>query len=154
MTIAQRLTSVGVALSIGFGAIVAPGAAMASEEGKKNTALGIGAAAAALLLTQKNKLPGIVAAAGAAYAYKKYDDDVRSRHRRENDYGYDYRRDDRYNNKYENNYRYNRDNYDRNDRYNRDNYDSNYRYNSDYRNRRDGDGPDCVDRSYRRSSRR
>jgi hypothetical protein len=103
----------------------------------------------------------VVAAAGAAYAYKKYDDDVRSRHRRENDYGYDYRRNDRYNrDNYDGNYRYDRDNYDNNYRNNRENYDSSYRYNrngrdnsyqSGYRNR---DDVDCRDQDGRRRGRR
>jgi len=124
MTISLRLTSLALAVSIGCGAIVAPGAAMASEEGKKNTAIGIAAAAAALLLTQRNKLPGVVAAAGAAYAYKKYDDDVRARHRQD-DYGYGNRRDDRDHN----------DRYDRNS--DRDRSHSDDRDHSDYRYKAD-----------------
>lgn len=65
-----------------------PGAARASEEGRRNTALGLGAASVALLLSQKNKLAGIVTGLGAAYAYKRYDDQIRGRHRRAREYGY------------------------------------------------------------------
>lgn len=64
-------------------ALIAPFAAQASEEGKRNTTYGLGAAAAALLLTQKNKLPGLLAAGGTAYAYSQYQNDINKRHRRE-----------------------------------------------------------------------
>jgi len=60
-----------------------PISARASEEGKRNTTLGLGAAAAALLLTQKNKLPGLLAAGGAVYAYTQYQNDINKRHQRE-----------------------------------------------------------------------
>ena len=51
----------------------------ASEEGRRNTALGLGAAAAYLLLTKRDKVPGLVAAGAAAYAYKRYDDAFREK---------------------------------------------------------------------------
>lgn len=107
----NRLTAWGLALTLGAGIVATPIAARASEEGQRNTALGLSAAAAALLLTQKNKLPGIIAGAGAAYAWKKNQDSIEARHRREREWGYDRR--------------------DRNDYRNRDN--SNYRDNSSYR---------------------
>lgn len=91
-----RVTALAITTTLGV-SLLAPLAAQASEEGKRNTTLGLAAAAAALLLTQKNKLPGVVAAAGAAYAYTQYDASVRNRHRRERNYGYDdyrYRRGD------------------------------------------------------------
>ena len=121
-----RFTAVALAAAFGIGIMSAPIAARASEEGKRNTAIALGAAAAGLLLTQKNKLHGLVAAGAAAYAYKQYDDSVKDRHRREREYGYD-----RYNDRYSN-----RDDYRYNDRYNnRDDYRYNDRYNnsSDYR---------------------
>ncbi|HZP80884.1 MAG TPA: hypothetical protein VFB21_04530 [Chthonomonadaceae bacterium] len=76
---------VASALAVAFmGTILAtPMAARASEEGKRNTAIGLGAASAALLLTQKNKLPGILAGAGAIYAYSQYEHDINKRHARE-----------------------------------------------------------------------
>ena len=64
-------------------ALVAPFAAQASEEGKRNTTYALGAAAAALLLTQKNKLPGLLAAGGTVYAYSQLQNDINKRHRRE-----------------------------------------------------------------------
>jgi uncharacterized membrane protein YebE (DUF533 family) len=68
---------------IGTTTLTAPMAARASEEGKRNTTLGLGAAAAALLLTQKNKLPGALVGAGAVYAYTQYNNDINKRHKRE-----------------------------------------------------------------------
>ena len=68
---------------IGTTTLAAPMAARASEEGKRNTTLGLGAAAAALLLTQKNKLPGALAGAGAVYSYTQYQNDINRRHKRE-----------------------------------------------------------------------
>ncbi len=94
----HRLTAGALAFFFTAGIAALPMAAQASEEGRRNTALGLGAAAIALLLTQRNKLPGIAAAAGAAYAYKRYDDAVKERHRWErygyydnHRYGYNYR---------------------------------------------------------------
>ena len=63
--------------------ILAPIAASASEEGKRNTTIGLGAAAAALLITQKNKLPGALVGAGAVYSYTQYERDINNRHKRE-----------------------------------------------------------------------
>jgi hypothetical protein len=63
--------------------LFAPIAASASEEGKRNTTIGLGALAAGLLLTQKNKLPGLLAAGGTVYAYSQYQNDINKRHRRE-----------------------------------------------------------------------
>ncbi len=126
-------TAMALVATLGAGMILTPLTARASEEGRKNTALGLGAAAVALLLTQRNKLPGILAAGGAAYAYSRYDDDVRNRHRRENEYGYapEYRRPNRddgyrdsnhdgYHNREDNSYFRDNDHRDR-DNYNRDN---------------------------------
>ena len=78
-----RSTALAISMSLFTSLIIAPIAVQASEEGQRNTTLGLSAIAAALLLTQKNKIPGIVAAAGAAYSYKTLNDDIKSRHRRE-----------------------------------------------------------------------
>jgi hypothetical protein len=140
MQLTHRLTAAAVTLIVSASALLLPLSARASEEGRRNTALGLGAAAAYLLLTQKNKTAGIVAGLGAAYAYKRYNDSVRDRHRwdRYGYYDYDYRHDhrDRYDDRY-------RDEYDRDrrsDRYDRDRSD---------RDRRDRD-----DRYYSRRDRR
>ncbi len=67
---------------------LAPFAAYASEEGKRNTTIALGAASAALLLTQKNKLPGALVGAGAVYSYTQLDRDINRRHRRERRHAY------------------------------------------------------------------
>jgi hypothetical protein len=84
----QHITALALTSIMGLSTLSLPLVARASETGKRNTALGIGAAAIALLLTQKNKLPGLLTAGGAAYAYSQYNNDVQARHRREQ-YGYD-----------------------------------------------------------------
>jgi len=133
----------------GGGLLAVPGMARASEEGRRNTALGLGAAAAYLLITQKNKVPGIAAAAGAAYAYKRYED-ARNDRRRQDRYGaYDYRSDrwddrcdrDRYESSYDDSYR--RDRWSRTDN----------RYSDRWERRRDR-RDDCDNDRYYRSSRR
>ncbi len=123
MKTTNKMTAAMLALTITAGTLIAPVAANASEEGKRNTTIGLGALAIGLLLTQKNKLPGIVAAGGAAYAYTQYDASVRGRHRRENNDDYYYRNDRRDN----------RDSRDhRSDNRNRDGY----RYGEDGRSAR------------------
>jgi hypothetical protein len=77
--------------------LLTPLAARASEEGKRNTTLGLGAASAALLLTQKNKLPGALLGAGAIYSGIQYNNAINARHKRERQQAYrtGYRRGDR-----------------------------------------------------------
>lgn len=106
----RRFTAFALAATLSVSALIAPIASQASEEGKRNTALGLGAAAAALLLTQRNKTAGVIAAVGAGIAYKSYDDSIRSRHRRERE-DWDYRGDRRYNSErdYRGDRRYNDD---------------------------------------------
>lgn len=67
--------------------------AKASEEGRRNTAIGLTAAAGILLASQREKAPGIVAGIGAGIAWKRYQDAVRERRECERRYGY---RDDRW----------------------------------------------------------
>lgn len=124
MRLTHRLTAAATVLVLGPGLMIAPRVARASEEGRRNTALALGAAAAYLLVKERDKLPGIVAAAGAAYAYKRYDDKVKERHRWER-YGYydDCRYEDRYRDR-DDRYRYGRYDRDR-DRYGR--YDDRYK---------------------------
>lgn len=89
----HRLAAFALTGVLGIGLLMPSLTARASEEGKRNTAIGLGAAALGLLLTQRNKVPGVIAAAGAAYAYEQYDQSIRDRHR---DYYWDYRGHDRY----------------------------------------------------------
>lgn len=74
MRLNQKLTAAVLAAGMGATMLFTPVAARASEEGRRNTTLALGAAAAVLLLGQRNKIPGIIAAAGAAIAYKRYQD--------------------------------------------------------------------------------
>ncbi|MCS6776562.1 MAG: hypothetical protein RMJ43_03025 [Chloroherpetonaceae bacterium] len=83
MKTTRRITACALVLALGTPLCFLPATARASEEGQRNTAIGLTAAAAALLLTQKNKLPGIVVGAGAAYAWKRHQDTVNERRRRE-----------------------------------------------------------------------
>ncbi len=85
-----RWSSVLIAFTVAGATLIAPASARASEEGRRNTALGLGAVAAYLLLTKKDKVPGLVAAGAAAWAYKSYDDAFRARKDRERYYGYRY----------------------------------------------------------------
>jgi hypothetical protein len=146
----HRLTAWGLTAVLGLGMLATPFTARASEEGERNTALGLTAAAAALLLTQRNKLPGIIAGAGAAYAWKKNQDSINSRHDRERRYGNDRRDWDR------------DDHWDRNRDRDRDRWDRD-RDRDDYRfgrrdpvsgrytnnNRRDNDRYDKYDKNDR-----
>jgi len=70
----------GAAVLSMAGTLVAPGVAEASSKGRKNTAIGLGAAAAQQLLTGKTT-NGVVLGAGAAYAYKRYKDAERDENR-------------------------------------------------------------------------
>jgi hypothetical protein len=65
------------------GTTLAPVAASASEEGRRNTTLGLGALTGYLFTRGGNKVPAFLGLAGTAYAYKRYDDSIRSRHARE-----------------------------------------------------------------------
>jgi hypothetical protein len=70
----HRFTAGLLTATLGAGLLAAGvSQANASSKGRKNTALGLGAAAAYGLLSGKTGT-GIIAGAGAAYAYKKYKD--------------------------------------------------------------------------------
>jgi len=78
-----RTLSIGTglaAISL-LGSLIPPNIASASTKGRKNTAIGLGAAAAYELLNHKTT-NGLVLGAGAAYAYKKYKDEQRDNDRR------------------------------------------------------------------------
>jgi hypothetical protein len=60
-------------------------AAQAGSKGRKNTAIALGAVALHQLLTKKTT-NGLIAGAGAAYAYKRYQDARKEEKRRERYY--------------------------------------------------------------------
>lgn len=77
-----KLTAIAALTAFIGSGIVAPIAVHASEEGKRNTAYGLGAAAL-LLSRQRNKLPAILAGAGAAYSAYDMNRDIKNRNARE-----------------------------------------------------------------------
>jgi hypothetical protein len=85
-----------LALSSMVGVLMFPSKALASEEGRRNTTYALGAAAATLLLTQHNKTAGILTGLAAAYAYKRWNDSITARHRREGYWDHRYRYQQRY----------------------------------------------------------
>src|ERR1043166_9716083 len=134
MNIKQRIIAAGVAASFGISLMATP--AMASEDGRRNTAIGLGVAAAGLLLTQRNKAPGIIAGVAAIAAASQIDNDRHRWDRRygyydNGGYGYGYNHSDR-------DYRYDRD--DRNRGHDWDDYRRNDRDN--HRWNRDNDRDD------------
>jgi len=70
----------GLAMVSMLGMLAPANVAVASSKGRKNTAIGLGAAAAQQLLNGKTT-NGIVLGAGAAYAYKRYKDSEREEQR-------------------------------------------------------------------------
>ncbi len=97
MIINKSVTAIGMLAAFMATTLAAPLTARASEEGKRNTTLGLGAGAAALLLTQKNKLPGALVGAGAVYSAVSLNNDINKRHQRARAYANNerYRREQR-----------------------------------------------------------
>lgn len=79
-----RIFASAMAIVTMAGMALAPVAVRASEEGRRNTALGLGAVTAYLFTRRGNKIPAFAGLAATAYAYKRYDDSIKARHRREN----------------------------------------------------------------------
>jgi len=78
-------------ISMAAGTMVPSNIAHASANGKKNTAIGLGAIAAQQLLSGKTT-NGLVLGAGAAYAYKKYEDAAKDEKREKRAEAYRYQR--------------------------------------------------------------
>jgi glutamine phosphoribosylpyrophosphate amidotransferase len=78
----KRLISFLLAGIFGLGVIV-PAVQAANEKRAHNIAIGTTAAAAYLLTHKGTRGIGLLAAGGAAYAWKKHHDAVKQRHRRE-----------------------------------------------------------------------
>jgi len=75
----------GAAMAAMFigGITLTPVAAHASEEGRRNTTLGLGALTGYLFTRGGSKVPAFIGLAGTAYAYKRYNDSISARHARE-----------------------------------------------------------------------
>lgn len=65
------------------GVALTPMAARASEEGRRNTTLGLGALTGYLFTRRGSKVPAFIGLGATAYAYKRYQDKINARHRRE-----------------------------------------------------------------------
>jgi hypothetical protein len=76
----QRLTS-GLLVAAVAATLAAPGAAIAGSKGRKNTAIGLTGLAAYQLLRGKTTT-GVIAGAGAAYAWKRHRDARKAEKRR------------------------------------------------------------------------
>jgi hypothetical protein len=65
------------------GIVCTPAVAGASEEGRRNTTLALGALTGYLFTRGGNKTPAFLGLGATAYAYKRYQDKINARHRRE-----------------------------------------------------------------------
>jgi len=81
----------GLAMLSMVGLLVPSNISFASAKGKKNTAIGIGAIAAQQLLSGKTT-NGLILGAGAAYAYKQYQDAAKAEKRQQRADAYQLRR--------------------------------------------------------------
>ncbi len=86
MRIKKGLLAMGLTMAVAIPGVVAPTAAMAGERGDRNTTYALGAAAAYLLLSQHNKVPGLLTGLGAVYSYSRWQHDINLRHRFERYY--------------------------------------------------------------------
>jgi hypothetical protein len=87
MTGLRNITLGAVLAGILASSLALPGTAYASSKGRKNTAIALGAIAVHQLLTGKTT-NGLIAGAGAAYAYKRYEDARKDEKRRDRYYRY------------------------------------------------------------------
>lgn len=78
----KRFIAAALTCLVGFGTVAPAALARADEKGAHNLAIGTTAAAAYLLSQRKTRGIGVVAAGGAAYAWKKHHDAVKQRHDR------------------------------------------------------------------------
>jgi hypothetical protein len=138
----KSLVATMVALIAGSAALM-PFAAHASENGRKNTTLALGAVTA-YLLSQKQWIPAAIAGAGTYAAYHNWQAEIDARNRNQRSYyRYDrsnYRRPNihiRQSRPYRDSYNNRRYNDQYNDRYNNNN---NHNYDNDYNRYNQGDG--------------
>jgi len=82
MTLKNRITAWTAVAAVGAGILAAPLTAKASEEGRRNTALALGAATVYFMLN-KRPTEALIGAGATAYAAKLLQDDINKRHQRE-----------------------------------------------------------------------
>lgn len=74
MNLGNRVSTIAILVLVAFAAIIVlPTAALASREGRQNTAVALTAAAIAAAIMGK-RAPAIVLGGGAAYAWKRHED--------------------------------------------------------------------------------
>jgi len=78
-----RFVASALAALVVAGTLAAPIAANASEEGRRNTALGLGAVTAYLFTRGGSKVPAFIGLGATAYAAKRYQDSYNERKKRE-----------------------------------------------------------------------
>lgn len=150
-TLKSWTLGIGGAMMMLGGTLLTPLAAHAGADGRKNTTIALGAAAAYELLLKHQVVPGLVLGAGAAYAEKGYEDSRRSE--RDNNNRNYYRRGSShgYNNGYNNN-NYNRGN-NNNNGYYRGNNNNGYNYNNSDDQGYQNQGRNYTDSNNRNSDR-
>ena len=79
----SRLFGAAMAALFMAGAATAPIAARASDDGRRNTTLALGALTGYLFTRGGSKIPAFIGLGTTAYAYKRYQDKVNDRHRRQ-----------------------------------------------------------------------
>ncbi len=82
-----RLVAVCAAVLV-LSSLVPASPALASEEGRRNGTYALGALTAYLFTRGGNKVPAFLGLAATGYAYKRYQDAINDRHRRERYYRY------------------------------------------------------------------
>ena len=85
MKLSTKIAAFAAAGAVVMGLIAMPPNAKASEEGRRNTAYALGAATLYLGIKKKT-IPAIITGVGTAYAAKRLDDSIKSRHKREQAY--------------------------------------------------------------------
>lgn len=125
---------VGGAILMLGASLLAPLAAHAGADGRKNTAIALGAAAAYELLLKHQTGAGLVLGAGAAYAGKRYEDARRQESQNRDRSYYRNGSSNGYNNNgyYDNNGNYHSNNNNYNNGYNNNSYDPNNYDNQNY----------------------
>jgi hypothetical protein len=79
----MKYRSVVVILFASLMIVPYPGPVRASEEGRRNTAYGLGIGSLYLLSRRDTRVLGVLGLGGTAYATKLMQDDINARHRRE-----------------------------------------------------------------------
>ena len=83
MTRLQRWLAATMSVVFAAAALMVGAPARANEEGRRNTTIGLGALSGLLFTLGGSKIPAFAALGATAYAYRRYEDSIHARHRRE-----------------------------------------------------------------------